>query len=84
MEQVEKEVILKAFKFYESEMVLTAKSLGICRKTLSGKLKKYKVEGIAPEDDFVIRKAGRPKQVKDEVSEESEGEEITSDTRDAG
>lgn len=41
LEDVEKEVILKAFRFYQQNKTHTAHSLGIAIRTLDAKLEKY-------------------------------------------
>lgn len=39
--EIEKDVIFAALKFYQNNKVHTAKSLGICYKTLNNKLEAY-------------------------------------------
>lgn len=41
LDDVEKEVILKAFSFYQGNKTQTAKSLGIAIRTLDNKLERY-------------------------------------------
>jgi hypothetical protein len=44
LEQIEKHVIIKAFRHYQSNKTATAKSLGISVRTLDTKLQQYDLE----------------------------------------
>jgi hypothetical protein len=61
LDEVEKQVILKAFKFYGNNKTATANALGITPKTLGVKLDKYAQdahrEAQAREDNRVKRQA---------------------------
>lgn len=46
LEQIEKEAIQQAFKFYQGNKTQTAASLGIAIRTLDSKLEKYEAERI--------------------------------------
>lgn len=45
LEQIEKDVILRAFRFYRGNKTTTATSLGISIRTLDHKLEKYENDG---------------------------------------
>lgn len=45
LEQIEKDVILKAFRFFRGNKTTTANALGIAIRTLDHKLEKYEAEG---------------------------------------
>lgn len=50
LEAIEKEVILKAFRFYRGNKTATASSLGIAVRTLDNKLEKYEADGKAEKE----------------------------------
>ncbi len=45
LESIEKEVILRAFRFYRGNKTATSSALGIAIRTLDNKLEKYEVDG---------------------------------------
>lgn len=47
LDAIEKQVILKAFRFYRGNKTATATALGIAIRTLDNKLEKYEVDGKA-------------------------------------
>lgn len=47
LEQIEKEIILQAIRFYGGNKTRTAQSLGISIRTLDSKLAKYEVKAKA-------------------------------------
>lgn len=61
LEDIEKQVILKAFRYFGNNKTATAISLGITTKTLNSKLDRYALEATreaqAREDDLQRRKA---------------------------
>lgn len=68
LEGIEKQVILKAFRFYRGNKTVTAQSLGISIRTLESRMEKYEQDGIAQkraeearrkfEEDFLVRQRG--------------------------
>lgn len=48
LEEVEREVILKALSFYEGNKTHTASSLGIAIRTLDARIAKYREQGYLP------------------------------------
>lgn len=68
LEAIEKEVILKAFRFYRGNKTATSSALGIAIRTLENKLEKYQKDGKDDEErerkrasdraDFLIRQRG--------------------------
>lgn len=46
LEEIEKQVILKAFRFYRGNKTSTASALGIAIRTLDNKLEKYEQDGL--------------------------------------
>jgi hypothetical protein len=50
LEAVEKEIVLKAFRFYRGNKTATANSLGIAVRTLDNKLEKYEADGKAEKE----------------------------------
>ena len=68
--EIEKQVILKAFRFYRGHQPTTAQALGISIKTLYNKLEQYETEGNerirqdverrAKDADFLNRQRGLP------------------------
>lgn len=47
LDAIEKQVILKAFRFYRGNKTATAQALGIAIRTLDNKLEKYEADGQA-------------------------------------
>ena len=50
LEEIEKQVILKAFRFYRGNKTTTANALGIAIRTLDNKLEKYENDGAAQKE----------------------------------
>lgn len=50
LENIEKQVILMAFRFYRGNKTTTANSLGIAIRTLDNKLEKYEADGKAEKE----------------------------------
>jgi ribonucleotide reductase alpha subunit len=63
LEQMEKEVIVKAYRFFRNNKTATASSLGISVKTLDNKLERYEMEEIEAE----ARKEDLAKDAKAEI-----------------
>lgn len=73
IDEIEKQVILKAYKFYQSNKTTTAAALGIAKRTLDAKLEKYKsddeqqeraiTEQRAREADYQRRARGLPSEI---------------------
>lgn len=69
LESIEKQVILKAFRFYRGNKTTTCRALDIAIRTLDAKLEKYELEGKADEasradekqrrEDFLARSRGQ-------------------------
>lgn len=52
LEQVEKEVILKAFRHFRGNKTTTSNALGIAIRTLDNKLEKYELDGKAEKERY--------------------------------
>jgi hypothetical protein len=50
LEEMEKQTILQAYRFYRSNKTQTAQALGIAIRTLDNKLEKYEADGKAREE----------------------------------
>ena len=64
LEQIEKQVILNAYKFYRGNATQTAISLGINEKTIRNKLEKYEQDAKAQRDFEERDAADRETQLK--------------------
>lgn len=64
LEDVEKQVIINAYKFYRGNATQTAISLGISEKTIRNKLEKYEQDGKAQRDIEDSEAADRENQLK--------------------
>lgn len=63
LDQVEKEVILKALSFYHGNKTVTARALGIAIRTLDNKLEKYNGNiNVRPETGVHVQPAQKPTQ----------------------
>lgn len=85
LEDIEKSIILKAFRFYRGNKTATAQSLGIAIRTLTNKLEGYKENAMrqqeaikAAEDDereYALRARGEhPDQLREKFPEQYDGE----------
>lgn len=87
IDEIERQVILKAYKFYQNNKTTTASALGIAIRTLDSRLEKYKsddeqrdkqvTEQRAREADYQRRARGLPST----VSSASAGSRVESPTQ---
>lgn len=56
LEQIEKQVILKAFSFFDCNKTRTADALGIAVRTLDAKLEKYKGVAFVAEQPIKVER----------------------------
>lgn len=64
LEALEKQVILKAFRFYNNNKTATANSLGISIRTLDTKLERYAGEELVEQERMDRERAHRAEQLE--------------------